>query len=331
MRQKVILSFTFLLIAFQILNAQQYANIFFFNDNLELSDSMKAKFKGILVKENEKWRFTLFSIEDNSRLMNGYYIDSAMQISDGLHEFWYDDSTKKSEERYEKGVSTGTWKLWDEFGRLLDSTIFAHGEAAYKTNYSYYVNDALSMHLFKDLKAKRTIIKYYYESGGIHNEIEYLNEKEIEKKNYYENGLLKKHAKNTDKGKSAFVKRFSETGAEISEKEYQKKIKEEREKFLEKIGKNTPEFKSGELGFQTYLNQNLKIPQRVIRENIYVDEIKVVFHLNEIGRAYDIVIEGANDSELKDVVMRFFETAPTWDMKGLETYGPLTYKIKFIR
>jgi antitoxin component YwqK of YwqJK toxin-antitoxin module len=330
MGQKVILSCIFLLTTFQMLNAQQQANIIFFNEYLEASDSSKAKFRGILLKENEKWKFTLFNIENNLRLMSGYYIDSAMRINDGLYELWYDDSTKKREEMYDKGVPIGAWKLWDEHGKVIDSTVFANGEALYKTNYSYYLNDSLNMHFFKDMKAKKSIIKYYYKNGGIHSEIEYLNEKEVEKKDYYENGVLKIHSKNTEKGKPVFVKRFSETGVEISEKEYKQMEKERSEQLKEYLMQRTPEFNGGGIGFQLYLNKNLKIPDRVIRENLYVDEIVIKFSLDENGRAYNIIIDGVNDSELKDVVLKFFERAPSWNMKGLKTHGPMTYKIKLI-
>jgi len=58
--------------------------------------------------------------------------------------------------------------------------------------------------------------------------------------------------------------------------------------------------------------------------------VKIIFYLNELGKAYNITVEGVNDPEFMDVITRFFETSPAWDMKGLDKFGPLSYKIKFV-
>ena len=316
----------------------QHSKIYYYNQYFELSDSVNAKFSGFLLQENQKWKFTVLSINDNTILMVGSYLDSAMKVKDGLLEFWHENKIKKNEEQYSKGKANGLWRFWDEKGRLIDSSFYTDGKLQLKTSYSFYLNDSISMHLFRDMIAKKTFAQYYYDSGGLISEVEFLNGKEIEKKNYYKGGQLKNHFKNDDKGKQIFAKRFTEDGREISEKEYlqqqkesQKQLEKQLKEFTESVAKNTPQFDGGRIGFQTYLNRNLKIPDRILQENIYFDEITIKFLLNEYGKAFNIIIDGVNDAELKDVIQRFFETAPRWDMKGLKSYGPLTYKIKLIK
>jgi len=315
----------------------QHSKIYYYNQYFEPSDSVNAKFTGLLLQENQKWKFTVLNINDKNILMVGSYLDSAMKVKDGLLEFWYENKFKKNEEQYSNGKPNGWWKLWDEKGRLIDSSLYSNGELKLKTASSFYLNDSVSMHLFRDITTKRTYARYYYDSGGLMYEVEFLKGIEIERKNYYKNGQIKNHFKKDEKGKSIFVKRFTESGDELSEKEYQqqqkelrKQLEKEFENFKEAVVKNAPEFDGGKIGFQTYLNQNLKIPERVLRENIYFDVITIKFHLNQDGKAINIIIDGVNDAELKDVIQRFFEGIPRWDMKGHKTYGPLTYKIKLL-
>ena len=338
MTTKAIILYFFGLLFYQGLIAQPSSKTYYYNQYFETSDSGSAKFAGFLVKNDQKWKFTIVNSVDNTILMIGIYLDSAMKIKDGLLEFWYETKIKKTEEQYSNGKPNGIWRLWDEKGRLIDSSIYIDGNLQSKEHYSFYLNDSISMHLFEDLIAKRTFVQYYYESGGHMAEVEFINGREIERKNYYKGGQLKSYFKNNEKGKQIFAKRFTEDGREISEKEYvqqqkelQKHVEKELKEFGETVIKNTPQFDGGKIGFQSYLNQNLKIPERIRRENLYVDEITIKFHLNEFGKTYNIVIDGINDSELKNVIERFFETAPRWDMKGLKTYGPLTYKIKLIQ
>ena len=312
------------------LPAQSAAKVLFFNQYLEASDSLSAKFSALLMQEGQHWKFTLKKIGSDTVLMQGSYLDADMQIADGLHEFWYEDGAKKNEEGYSKGKANGIWKSWDEYERITDSSIYRDGDHILYNKWTYYDNDSVNMYHFADVPGKRSIIKYHFEEGGLKDDIEFYNDKEIERKSYYENGQLKIHIVRDKKGKQVSVKRFSESGKEISEKEYDQMQKENANRLREAFVQRIPEFNGGGVGFQFYLNQHLKIPDRVIRENIYVDEIVIKFHLNEKGRAYNIIIGGVNDSDLKDAVERFFERMPSWDMKGLRSYGPLTYKIKVI-
>ena len=337
MKTKAAILFLFMQFFNPTINAQPFAKTYYYNQYFEPSDSGSAKFTGLLKQEDQKWKFTVVNTTDHTILMVGSYLDSAMKIKDGLLEFWYENKIRKNEEYYTNGNPNGLWRLWDEKGRLIDSSLFADGKLQLKTSYTFYLNDSISMHLFKDLNAKRTFAQYYYDSGGPMSQVEFLNGKEIDKKAYYKGGQLKNHFKNNEKGKQIFAKRFTEDGKEIPEQEYlhqQKELQRQLEKeirtFAETAAKNIPQFNGGKIGFQTYLTQNLKIPERILKENIYFDEITVKFYLNEFGKAYNILIDGVNDSDLKNVIERFFETAPKWDMKGLKTYGPLTYKIKMI-
>lgn len=309
-----------------LLAAQSPERILYFNQYLETVDSSSATIKGLVVKDNQRWKMTLRNIASNAVLMQGYYLDREIQIADGIIEFLYEDGVKKSEEQYTNGKPHGTWKTWDKDGRLTDTSFYLGGEQVIFTRWTFYGNDSLKMTQFVDLPNKKSLVRYYYEEGGLKDVIEFFDDKETERKSYYANGRLKLHAIKDKKGKQTFIKRFSETGTEISEKEYQKQQEQLRQQFAAKI----PEFKSGELGFQMYLTQNLKIPQRVIRENMNVDEVKITFYLNQLGRAYNIVVDGVNDPEFMDVITKFFESIPPWDMKGLDKFGPLIYKIKFL-
>ena len=313
-----------------LLTAQSPAKILYFNQYLEAADSSSATIKGWMVQENQRWKVTLRNIKSNAVLMQGYFLDTEMQIADGILEFWYEDGVKKSEELYTNGKPHGTWKTWDEDGRLSDTSLYLSGRQIILVRWSFYENDSLKMNQFVDLPNKKSHVKYYYEEGGIKDDVEFFDDKEIGRKSYYANGQLKLDSKKDKKGKQTYIKRFSETGEEISEKEYQKQLQQQQQKIRERFAALIPEFKSGELGFQMYLTQNLKIPQRVIRENTDIDEVKITFSLNQHGRAHNIVVDGVNDPEFMDVITKFFETIPSWDMKGLDKYGPLTYKIKFI-
>ena len=313
-----------------LLIAQSPAKILYFNQFLDTADSSSATIKGWLVQENQRWKLTLRIIATNAVLSQGYYLDPEMQVADGILEFWYENGVKKSEEHYTNGKPHGKWKTWDEVGRLSDTSLYLNGKLIKLARWTFYENDSLKMTQFVDLPNKKTYVKYYYEEGGLRDDVEFFDDKEIERKSYFSNGQLKLDSKKDKKGKQTYIKRFSETGEEISEKEYQKQLQQQQQKIRERFAALIPEFKSGELGFQMYLTQNLKIPQRVIRENMDIDEVKITFSLNQHGRAHNIVVDGVNDPEFMDVITKFFETSPSWDMKGLDKYGPLTYKIKFL-
>ena len=106
------------------LPAQSAAKVLFFNQYLEASDSLSAKFSALLMQEGQHWKFTLKKIGSDTVLMQGSYLDADMQIADGLHEFWYEDGAKKNEEGYSKGKANGIWKSWDEYERITDSSIY---------------------------------------------------------------------------------------------------------------------------------------------------------------------------------------------------------------
>ena len=302
-----------------------------YNEYLEPATDTSIKFLGGLIKLKNSWEFILENVQNNSLLMRGHYSDSLLKVKDGKFEYFFENGVLRMLENYEKDKPIGIWVRGDQKRIHIDSSIYENGEVKTDIQYNYYLSGFISMYSYDDAINKRLSIKYYYDSGGIRNEIEYLKGRQISNKDFYKNGQLKGDIRNDEKGKKVYAKHFSENGEEISEQEFEKQQKKSMADFLEKMNKEIPEFRGGWGAFQNYVQQNLVIPRNLTQERGSLDKVTISFYLNEMGRAEKIKLDGINDSDLLRNVTSLLERMPAWDMKGKKSYGPVRTSINFIQ
>ena len=258
--------------------------------------------------------------------MTGYYLANYLQRENGLFEYYFPDGTLRQKGHYHEGARTSVWRTWDENGRLIDSVFFDNGIPKMSTRYYYNLNDILTGYSYNDPENKKKIHISYYEDGTINNQSEFIG-KSGQFKRYSPDGKLVEIAVFDDNGIRALHRYFREDGTEISEKTYMKEQQKRLDEMIIKLKASRPEFKGGGFSFAAFVQRSLKLPDNF--KNIYhnMESIRFSFTLDEKGRAENLKLISPFDIGLEKAIDNMLRVMPSWDMKGLKSYGPITQTI----
>jgi antitoxin component YwqK of YwqJK toxin-antitoxin module len=317
----------FFFLAVQNISAQKDTLHFYFDKDLQITDSTKSPiYIGKAFEEKPFWKFMISNLQTGKIILKSYYSDSNLTLLESDYEVFFDNGMPKMTGKYRAGIEDGTWRTWNGKNILTDSTVYKNGEIIFSENNIYNNYGILTSYRLNDNVARTRIYKNYFPSGALRDSSGWLDKKG-ELKIYYERGGISEWAKYDETGKRVFWEHYKEDGTAISEKEYKKIF----EKNLDELEKNMiskmPEFLGGEGQLGIFFQKNLKLPSgysNTIHQN---QTITFSFMLDEKGKAYDAKMIDPHDEELLHAVEAMLRVMPAWNMKEHKSYGPITQTI----
>ena len=160
--------------------------VYYFNDKFEPSSKSKASYTGTGIKEDGLVTLQIVNNKNNQIIIVEHYIDSSLAVSQGLFQSFFNNGLKESEGDYDNNQKNGLWRVWDNKGRLVDSTIYDHDKKISAVTYRY--NKTGKTYRFEDFKNDKMHEAHYIDSGKIGSEVFFTGSTGI-LKNYNKDGV----------------------------------------------------------------------------------------------------------------------------------------------
>ena len=303
---------------------QTDTTIFHFDDNLEECKPEKAIYHAKQWQENGKTRMIYFEKATGLPLMQGYYRDKTRKVKDGLFIYYDEKGNEGIKGNFTDGKEHGYWVYWTK-GYLTDSVLYDMGSDLVRTSYSFYDNGLLKSRITNDSRNKSTVILLVDDQGNperVTNWVQGTGDQIY----FYPNGKARKieHYKNKKLVSTGY---FNVDGTPVTNKKTIRENEKETRAFWQKFKDSSPQFPGGEQGFRDQFQRHLRTPAAVLNDIRNAVVIRIIFYLNEEGRATNIQITESATIELNRAVEIAFRNMPAWDMKGHSSYGPVQYTI----
>lgn len=168
--------FLFALIAIfylpDICHAQAYKYVYYFDDQLTITNASKAIILGKgLYEDGGLYRLDYFVKKTGNLLMSAHYADSSLNMMQGKFTVFYLNSKIENEGDYLNDQKNGLWQKWDTLGLKIDSTVYQNGQAFTTATFNYHENRRLNYYTFKDSLADILKTISYTDKGELSSEV----------------------------------------------------------------------------------------------------------------------------------------------------------------
>ncbi|MEO8406609.1 MAG: hypothetical protein ABI480_18500 [Chitinophagaceae bacterium] len=304
---------------------------YFFDKDGNTSPSKTAAYVGFGIREKGQIRFTNYTVPEGLPVMEGYFTDSTLAVKNGYYKSFDPPGYIEEEGVYKKNSKEDYWLHWNKNGQVEDSDFYQHGNlllniALVYNNFGVTVNRIAT----NDVQAKKEFTDWY-DNGelkmattwidGDGEGYHYYNDGKLEGVDTYEKGKI---TKSVYYKKDGTLMTADET-ATIKRQELDKANRRFEE--MQQASVKEPSFPGGNDGFWAFLNENMRIPSSIFN-HLPDRSIKLSFMLNKEGHAEDIKIINNGSYDIRSSVVDVLSKMPNWNMKGLKSYGPLTYIFK---
>ena len=166
--------------------AKQYQ--YYLDKNFNSIEPAKSIFSGIGIYKNGLVEVRFYNAANKTLAFIEHFTDSSLQLSNGLYQSFYTDSSRELEGSYLNGKEVGVWKKWDSLGHMIDSSIYNNGEKNLDVEFGYYNNGILGSYIVNNIKMNQLHDLFYDESANVVREINFTGENGVEK--VYKNGSI---------------------------------------------------------------------------------------------------------------------------------------------
>jgi hypothetical protein len=139
--------------------------LYYFDSDLKMADSAHAVFYGTGGMDGDRLRLMLYDMKDKHLIMIQHFMDSSLQVSDGIFTSYYGGTAKESEGEYTNGQQDGWWQWWDTTGNIIDSTLYDRGQLSFKKTFTYFPK--ITQVSISDLKNHASSNLLYDEKGNL--------------------------------------------------------------------------------------------------------------------------------------------------------------------
>ncbi|HSU29542.1 MAG TPA: hypothetical protein VLJ68_14240 [Chitinophagaceae bacterium] len=315
--------------SFSISHAQSDTIYYYMDKDFNKTTQPNASYQGLSVFRDSMFRFTITNMKTGIQVFNGSYIDVTLQIPDGRHDTFNEDGQLAFSNEFKKGKKTGLWKSWNYGGLLTDSALYENDEPLFSYSFGYTDAGKLRSYSSNDLVTKKKTRLNYSEDGILLSEGNYTGLAGTGK-SFYASGKISVFTEYDENGKIIVSKHYTQDGKEISEKEFFDNLKKKFEESVENARAKAPEFRGGDLQFESFIQKNLKLPVNLKNSIHEKEEIYFSFMLNESGGAYDVKLISPPGVELEMAIEQMLRAMPAWKMKGFKSFGPVYRRVYLI-
>jgi len=132
-------------------NAQAYRYIYYFDDQLAVTNESKAAVIGKGFKEDDGlFRLDYFAKKEKNLLITAHFVDSSITILQGEFTLYHDDGTVQTEGSYLSDQRDAIWQQWNNKGLKTDSVFYKNGKAILTATFNYHSNKRLSFYSLND-------------------------------------------------------------------------------------------------------------------------------------------------------------------------------------
>ena len=252
-----------------------YKFTYYLDQNFVFCDKSLSVYTGKVVAENGLIKVNIFNNYTNDLIMSAYFTDSTLSAFEGPFKRFYAYKKPEIEGTIKNGNKAGIWKKWDNYGHLIDSSVFDNGVQLFEATSTFYSNNILKSFILTDSVNKKYHLTLYDTSGKIIQEI-----------------LLA--------GDSGIVKKFDNDG----------NIKIDT---LKSGIKTEASFAGGNDEWKRYIKHNLDpmVPvDNRAKDGIYT--VYVNFTINEDGSVSNIIPETHFGYGMEKEAIRLIMNSPKW-------------------
>jgi len=253
--------------------SKQY--LYYFDKDLNSTPKEKAILNGVGVYAANLFAVKVYNASNNTLLWSQHFIDSSLQVSDGMYQSYYPDGTMESAGNYLKNYEDGLWQKWDSSGHNIDSSFYEKGTLARYIHRGYYKSGFPDSIIISDMKTTELSKTYYSDSGAIASQVFFTGAKGLEK--FYVKGV------------------FTSTDSVYSREEIE------------------ASYPGGESAWRKYIVSGLqKYADEIYKDNVFGSCI-VKFIVNKEGKVTEAEATNMKGSKLAQVAVRIIKSSPKWN------------------
>jgi len=165
MSKRLILIISFFFFYTTAISQAKY--LYYFDLDFNLSKKSHAVYYGYGAYENSLFELKVFNFNNDGLRLIEHFRDSTLQESQGLFASYYYDNLKESEGNYLNGQAEGTWKRWNESGKIIDSTVYQNGKKIFEKKFEYDKKRLLIETLVDSFENLGNTIAYFDSKGNL--------------------------------------------------------------------------------------------------------------------------------------------------------------------
>jgi hypothetical protein len=140
---------------------------YYFDKDLRITSPAEAVFAGTGSAEGGAWLLKCYSKKDKTLIFKMHFTDSTLSVLNGLFQSFYANNSLENIGDYSQGKQNGLWKRWNEYGNLVDSSLYENGNAVINTTLRYYPNRMKQSVRTNDMMQKKLYRTIYGMDGKI--------------------------------------------------------------------------------------------------------------------------------------------------------------------
>ena len=146
---------------------QTEGHAYYFDKDFRITTPAEAVFNGIGITEGRAWLLKCYNKKDKTLIFKMRFTDSTLSVRNGLFQSFYADNSLKNIGNYLQDKQIGLWKRWNEYGNLVDSSLYENGNAVMNTTLDYYPNKIKQSVIINDIRQRRVYRTFYGMDGKI--------------------------------------------------------------------------------------------------------------------------------------------------------------------
>ncbi|HEY8659250.1 MAG TPA: energy transducer TonB [Hanamia sp.] len=266
--------FPLLLIISSACFSQSKQYLYYFDKDLNSTPKEKAILDGVGTNTANLFEIKIYNASNKNLLWSQHFMDSSLQLSEGLYQSYYANGSVESAGNYSKGYEDGLWQKWDSAGHDIDSSFYVKGMLARYIHRGYYKSGFPDSIIISDMKTNELAKTFYIDSGLIANQVFFTGEKGLRK--FYTKGV------------------FSGTDSVYSREEIE------------------ASFPNGGAAWTKYIVSGLqKYADEIYKDNAFGSCI-VKFIVNKEGKVTEVEATNMKGTALARVAVRIIKNSPKW-------------------